>query len=316
MHQSSPRTALVSPIGAGVGNAIEELKRLVGLCIAREAEWVACFRNSARFKTRSGMHTSGCIRALIFSMRFGRVLSVKIAGGNRGAEQLVLPFANGWGGARANAGRRRKAGRGNVAHRKREAHRRWEPVLVTLRYRLSSLRHQFVFPTVHAVIAAANRRGDGRFRITHFSVQENHVHLLVEAESRRDLLSGMRGFSVSLARQINRLLMRTGPLLDDRWHARALKTPRMVRHALLYVLANGRKHGVTTRLVDPLSSAPYFAGFRQCGGRAPCVGAPQLLPPSVRSRPPPVVAPGTWLLRSGWRRGGLLSLHDNPKLSR
>jgi REP element-mobilizing transposase RayT len=235
---------------------------------------------------------------------------------NRGAEQLVLPFTRGWGGARANAGRRRKPGRGNVAHRERGAHRRWEPVLVTLRYRLSSLRHRFVFPTVHAVIAATNRRGEGRFRIAHFSVQENHVHLLVEAESRRDLLGGMRGFSVSLTRQINRLLMRSGSLLADRWHARALKTPRMVRYALLYVLANGRKHGVTTGLVDPLSSAPYFAGFRQCAGRAPCVVEPRLLPRSVRSRPPPIVAPATWLLCNGWRRGGLLSIHDTPKAAR
>jgi REP element-mobilizing transposase RayT len=156
----------------------------------------------------------------------------------------------------------------------------------------------------------------GRFRIAHFSVQENHVHLLVEAESRRDLLGGMRGFSVSLTRQINRLLMRSGSLLADRWHARALKTPRMVRYALLYVLANGRKHGVTTGLVDPLSSAPYFAGFRQCAGRAPCVVEPRLLPRSVRSRPPPIVAPATWLLCNGWRRGGLLSIHDTPKAAR
>jgi REP element-mobilizing transposase RayT len=250
---------------------------------------------------------------LIWTMLFCRVRGVATA---RAFEQLALRFPCGWGGVRATAGRKKGLGRGNVAHRQRGEHRRWEPVLVTLRCRLQSLRHEFVFPTVHRVIAAANQRGEGRFRITHFSVQENHVHLLVEAESRRELLGGMRGFSVSFARRVNRLLMRTGPLLADRWHARVLKTPRMVRHALLYVLANGRKHGVTTWLVAPLSSAPYFAGFRQCAGRAPCVVEPRLLPLSVRARPPPIAEPSTWLLRSGWLRRGLLSIHDEPKSPR
>jgi hypothetical protein len=85
-------------------------------------------------------------------------------------------------------------------------HRAAIPQHVTLRVFSRSLRSQFVFPTVRGSIDSANRRNRGRFQIVHFSVQSNHVHLLVEAQSHRALVEGIRGFNVSLARRINRLL--------------------------------------------------------------------------------------------------------------
>jgi len=102
-----------------------------------------------------------------------------------------------------------------------------------------SLRSQFVFPTVVGAIAAANARG--RFQIVHYSVQADHLHLIVEARDRSALIEGMRGFSVSLTRRINRLLFRRGRLVATRWHGRALSSPRAVRRALVYVLANAKK---------------------------------------------------------------------------
>src|SRR5262245_48370838 len=91
-----------------------------------------------------------------------------------------------------------------------------------------------------------------------------------------------------------------GTGLDDRYHARPLTTPRAVRHALVYVLRNSRKHlGVGPEL-DPCSSAQWFTGWRT----PPLVGG-------IGSRP--VARARTWLARLGWRRYGLIGIEEMPK---
>ncbi|HEY8944548.1 MAG TPA: hypothetical protein VIM73_09805 [Polyangiaceae bacterium] len=235
---------------------------------------------------------------------------------NQGALQLGLSFPKGRGGRRKGAGRRHVAARPSVPHRARPAHRPGEPVHIILRAGFSQLRSQYVFPTVRACIARTRRRRSGTFRIVHFSVQHNHVHLIVEANDRAALLAGIKGLSVSIARSVNQLLFRRGRLFEDRWFGRALRTPRAVRHAIVYVLANARKHGncaTHSPAIDPLSSASYFDGFAELSG-TPWV---ELDRRSIRrlSQSPserPVVRPRTWLLARGWRRWGLISLREVP----
>jgi REP element-mobilizing transposase RayT len=227
--------------------------------------------------------------------------------------QVLLPFPNTWGGKRRGAGRKRSAPRGAVPHRSRPAHSATVPVHVTLPVLLRSLRSQFVFPTVRGAIAAANRRNWERFRIVHFSVQSDHIHLIVEATSRHALSRGLAGFSVSLARRVNRLLFRRGRLVAERWHERALTSPRAVRRALVYVLGNCRKHGQPNVLVDHYSSAPYFRFFKELHGQAPIELNPRLVPTPFRIRASLPPEPATWLLHRGWLRHGLLSLHERPR---
>jgi REP element-mobilizing transposase RayT len=187
------------------------------------------------------------------------------------------------------------------------------PVHVTLRVLLRSLRSQFVFPTVRGAIADANRRNWQRFRIVHFSVQADHIHLIVEATSRDALSRGLAGFSVSVARRVNRLLFRRGRFLAERWHERALTSPRAVRHGLVYVLGNCRKHGQPNVIVDHYSSAPYFRFFAGLHGQAPIEINPRLVPAPFRIRASLPPEPATWLLHSGWLRHGLLSFHERPR---
>jgi REP element-mobilizing transposase RayT len=177
--------------------------------------------------------------------------------------QLGLPFPATWGGARANAGRK-PGPRSGVPHRARPQHRAWQPVHVTLRARMKQLRSQFVFPTVQLALLRATRRAAERFRIVHFSVQHHHIHLVVEASDRRALASGVSGLAIRIARYVNDLLMRRGRFWAERWHGRALKTPREVRHAIVYVLANARKHAraALPAGIDPYSSARWFDGWR------------------------------------------------------
>jgi putative transposase len=177
-------------------------------------------------------------------------------------------------------------------------HRRSFPVHVTLRARaaLPTLRGKVVFGAVREGIVAASSDG---FRVVHFSVQADHVHLMVEAADTQALALGTRGLAVRLARAINRAVARRGPVWGDRYHARALRTPREVRHGLVYVMMNFRKHRPWDRsVIDPCSSAWWFDGFRSP-------------PPATRERSP-VCRPRTWLGSVGWRRHGLVYTSERP----
>lgn len=230
--------------------------------------------------------------------------------------QLTLQYRATWGGARRNAGRK-PGPHANTPHRARPPHCPHEPVHVTLRSRIAPLRSQFVFPTVRLALERAARRAPERFRIVQYSVQKDHVHLVVEAADRRALSSGLRGVAIRIARYVNDLLSRSGPLWAGRSHQRALTTPREVRHALRYVLTNFRKHErhVSAAGVDPYSSAAWFDGWRERSGS-------EGMPPSL-AEPAPWAREDlatscrtfharTWLARVGWRRHGLLSLEERP----
>jgi putative transposase len=233
---------------------------------------------------------------------------------NGGGKQLCLAFPNGWGGLRDGAGRKSRSKRRNVRHQARPVHRAGEPVHVTVRSGFRPLRSAFVFPTVRGAIRDLNRRWKDRFRVVHFSVQSDHLHLIAEARDRKALLGGVRGLSVSLARRVNRLVFRRGRVIADRWHGRALSTPRAVRHALVYLLGNFRKHEqLAGGSVDPFSSAPYFAGFLQLAHCAPAVGDLRRVAGIELARGSPVLEPRSWLLRAGWRRYGLISIHEAPR---
>src|SRR5438093_9220149 len=193
------------------------------------------------------------------------------------ALQLCLPPPRTWGGCRAGAGRKLTPGRRpSVPHRARPAHTAAHPVHVTLRSgrAVRCLRAGRVFPAVLGALGAASHEG---FRILHFSVQDDHLHLIVEADDTRALGRGLRGVTIRVARAVNRALGRRGAVWGDRYHARALTTPRAVRHAIVYVLLNRRKHCEGERGLDPCSSAPWFDGWREVVATVPAA-APGLRP--------------------------------------
>jgi hypothetical protein len=160
-----------------------------------------------------------------------------------------------------------------------------------------------VFVAVRGAIKAAMKAS---FRVVHFSVQSDHVHLIVEASDTRSLSSGVRGLSIRIALAVNRALGCGGKVWGDRYHTRALCSPREVRNGLVYVLMNFRKHlrpSAGRASVDPCSSAPWFDGFRARDGTA--------RQPDVRDDAP-TARPTTWLASRGWRSRGLIGLGERP----
>ena len=141
------------------------------------------------------------------------------------------------GGRRPGAGRKSRRLRTGVPHRARPDHKKTHPVHVTLRAspRLPSFRREVLFREIRH---ALGRTARAWFRLVHFSVQKDHLHLLVEADDKSSLSRGVRGLTIRLARAVNRVLGRTGRVWDDRFHSRALPSPREVRNALVYVSAS------------------------------------------------------------------------------
>jgi len=123
-------------------------------------------------------------------------------------------------------------------------------------------------------------------RLVHFSVQGNHIHLLIETTDNQALARGMQGLTIRIAKALNRVMRRHGPVFEDHYHSRVVGTPTAAARALAYVLRNFAHHAakwgrpVAADEADPFSSA----------GRS-------------GSDPPPVSEPRTWLLSGGWRRG-------------
>ena len=198
-----------------------------------------------------------------------------------------------WGGLREGAGRKRGP-RQCIPHRARPPLPSRFPVHVTLKVGrdLPSLRRLDLFEVIRLCLELGKDRFG--FRVVHFSVQGNHIHLICEANGREALTRGAKGLCVRLARRLNSALGRKGQVFPERYHARILRTPTEVHRCLLYVLLNARRHAAQQgrrlpyNFLDPCSSAFHFDGWRG----VKVTPAP--------GRPPPVARAHTWLLRKGW----------------
>lgn len=188
------------------------------------------------------------------------------------------------------------------------------PALVTVRVRsgIPSLRARAMVDALRNTFSAASE-GKG-FRLLHYSIQSDHIHMLVEAQDQTALGRGMNSISARIARAVNRGFGRAGQALAGRYHARLLKTPREVRNALRYVLSNLRKHtqqrtgALPPAAIDKASSGQWFDGWKNAG-----TTAQGTTHGTTRGRGPRGVArPVTWLVRVGWRRHGPIDLREVP----
>jgi len=233
-------------------------------------------------------------------------------------DQIEMVFRT-HGGKRPGAGRKPKGNRAGAPHAKRPEHNPRHPVHVTIRVigDVRGLRRRDIYLALReATIVSAGRED---FRIVHMSIQRDHIHLIVEADDKAALSKGVRGFSISAARQINNAITerggdrRTGKVIGDRYHARSLTSPRAVRNALAYVINNYRHHGEdqvgVARMwkADPFSSGPLFFGWKELED------SPVLWPLRPAYLPLIVLRPRTWLLAKGWSQfHPLISVREVP----
>ena len=221
------------------------------------------------------------------------------------------------GGKRPGAGRKPKGARPGASHAARAEHDPRHPVHVTLRVvgSIEGLRRRDTYLALREATIVTAKRED--FRIVHMSIQRDHLHLIVEADSKAALSSGVRGFSSSAARQLNKAISergirRTGRVIADRYHARPLTSPRAIRNAVAYALGNWRHHGedrsevARTWKVDPFSSGATYFGWRELEH------SPVLWPLPPTYQPLIVFRPRTWLLASWDRFHAPISVREVP----
>ena len=210
-----------------------------------------------------------------------------------------------WGGRREGAGRKPGA-RPRDPHRRRPALATRFPCHVTLRVRrnLPSLRtRRFVKELRRRLRPAREHR---RFRLVHYSIQADHLHLIVEASGSRDLARGMKSIGARVARAVNRVLARRGPVLADRYHR------RVPTHA-----ARGAERAGVRAAERAQALAAALWGDTTGAARRSVVGAVDRRVAAgaerrSRARSGPREVARTWLLAAGWRRHGLIDPAEVP----
>jgi REP element-mobilizing transposase RayT len=145
--------------------------------------------------------------------------------------------------------------------------------------RVYNLRSDRSFRVIERALFAAAQRDDAR--IVHFSVQGNHIHLLVEADDRRALSSAMRSLAIRIGLGMNRLMGSDGKVIAHRYHAHQLHSPTEVFRALGYVRGNHAHHARRLGRAVPTSTDRYSSD-------------------SVHVFAAP--AAKTWLLSIGWQK--------------
>jgi REP element-mobilizing transposase RayT len=198
-----------------------------------------------------------------------------------------------WGGKRPGAGRRSSRARPAAPHVARDELRPYQPVHVSLRVAewVWNLRSERSFRIIDAALRAARRRPD--FRIVHFAILGNHIHLIVEADGTRAFALGVRAFTIRVARGLNAMMGRSGPVFPDRYHAHVLRTPAEVRNAVRYVEGNFESHAV--RRGEPASTKGQADPFSSAAVKEPRVAQGALFVE------PAVAPPRTWLLKQAAR---------------
>ena len=204
------------------------------------------------------------------------------------AEQIHLQFpsARTRGGARPGAGRPKGSRRSErMPHTPRPAVSRHKPHHVTVKFARGTwnLRSQRCFAPIRAALRVLTERKG--FRVVHFSVQHNHLHLVTEATDRRAMSNGMRALLIRIARGVNAVMGVRGRRVGDRYHEHILRTPTEVKNALRYVLGNRTRH-------------------LEQWGKAHLAGGTDPFSSLTRAVDALVLPPGSWLLREGWTRAG------------
>ena len=171
-------------------------------------------------------------------------------------KQQVLKGMSGHGGVRKGAGRPSNPKRKGQPHFARPLIKRATPIHINwhLNKKLKDLniRTKDFFKLFRHAVKTARKKG---LHIIHYSLMDNHIHLIVEATTNKLLSTALQSFALSLSKLVkNRMNGSIKRLWDDRYFMRLLLSPREVKIALEYVLKNPHKKFKTSTIFDGYSS--------------------------------------------------------------
>lgn len=150
------------------------------------------------------------------------------------------------------AGRPAKNDRG-IRHTKRPEITKPSSLHLTVKVQRdkAGLKTKGVLALLRRSILNARKQG---LRVIHFSLEYDHVHLLIEADNNRTLGKGMQAFGVTLSKAINRARKLKGTVYKHRYHFRKITSSRELKNVLNYIFTNGVKHQTAKSIVNPFNS--------------------------------------------------------------
>lgn len=122
---------------------------------------------------------------------------------------------------------------------------------VKIKKNKADIKTKVVLSILKRAIMNARKRG---LRVVHYSLEYDHVHLLIEADNNRVLGKGMQAFGVTLAKAINRMRRLKGEVYKHRYHFRQITNARDLKNVMKYIFNNGLKHKTAKSVVNPFNS--------------------------------------------------------------
>lgn len=206
-----------------------------------------------------------------------------------------------WGGRRAGAGRPNRTK--SVNHMKREAIDVRRPLHLTLRLKeqMPNLRQKRLLKEFQRGIQLAAKQG---LYVIQYSLQTNHLHLIVEAKDNEKLARGAQSLASRFAKIIRRLKGGRGSVFVGRYHLRVIRSALQMKRTLCYVLLNSAKHQNLIEHLDFYSSGYTFKHWSKLLGRN-FTGVIRREVDEVRAKlklVSDVFEARSWLASKGWMR--------------
>ena len=150
------------------------------------------------------------------------------------------------------AGRPAKVDRG-IRHISREKINRPSALHLTIKVRenKADIKNKRILKALHYAIRRARLQG---LRVVHYTLEYNHVHLLVEANDNKSVQKGMQALGISFSKAINKIKQVKGSVYKHRHHFRKLNSRREYKNVIQYIFRNGIKHKRSLCLIDPFNS--------------------------------------------------------------
>jgi REP element-mobilizing transposase RayT len=140
-----------------------------------------------------------------------------------------------------------------IRHRERPKLSKLSSLHLTIKIKRikADLKNKSILIILKRAIMNARIKG---LRVIHYSLEYDHVHLLIEAHDNDILGRGMQSLGVTLVRGINKIKKLKGVVYKHRYHFRKINSSRELKIVMNYIFHNGVKHGTSKELVSHYNS--------------------------------------------------------------
>lgn len=151
-----------------------------------------------------------------------------------------------------HAGRPAKWDR-SIRHIRRERISKPTSLHLTIKVRenKADIKSKRILKSLHHAIMRARLK---KLKVIHYTLEYNHVHLLVEALDHKVMHQAMQALGISFSKAINKAKAAKGGVYKHRYHLRKLASSKELRNVLHYIFSNGVHHRRTTSMLDPYNS--------------------------------------------------------------